>query len=174
MSSRISVERVSIAFALALTAASILIAGTPVRADEAYLCGKDRIVYVAVADLERMKRTDSCIAAYYGLKVVSPEGALAKHRSAKQLTSASPAEANPAPPQAQERAPEVPAKNVPATLAKVAPAAMPALKRLDDETLRSPSAPSKLALVAAPGTDFRNVKVLNASSPSDAIYHHAR
>ena len=41
----------------------------PARAAEAYLCGPDRIVYVAVEDLEAKKRSDPCIAAYFGLKI---------------------------------------------------------------------------------------------------------
>lgn len=170
MSMQIPVDRVGIAFALAAGTTALLLNAPAVRADEAYLCGPDRIVYVAVADLERMKRTDPCIAAYYGMKVEEP---------AKPAANKPAAKAEAATPKAEKIV--VPATK-PAAAKPQAPAplkAAPELKRLPEEAhVRRKPAASKLALaempVAAPGTDFRNVRVLNASSPDDAIFHHTK
>jgi hypothetical protein len=41
----------------------------PAVADEAYVCDAGRIVYVKPGELEHLKRTDPCIAGYYGLKI---------------------------------------------------------------------------------------------------------
>jgi hypothetical protein len=54
------------------TALLALVAGWFVesaKADEAYVCDGGRIVYVKFGELERMKRHDPCIAAYYGMTV---------------------------------------------------------------------------------------------------------
>jgi hypothetical protein len=53
---------------------SILVAGVAAdaaHADEAYVCGATRVVYVKPGELERMKQQDPCIASYYGLSVES-------------------------------------------------------------------------------------------------------
>lgn len=176
------IERVGIAFALLAGSLSLLFTATPLRADEAYVCGPDKIVYVAVADLERMKRTNPCIAAYYGLKV---------EKTAEAKTSeAKAAEAKPeskiAEPVKEEPAKPVIAAAAPAakSASEVRPApsqvsAPPVLKRLAEDQPVSRSKPAaKMAMAevlhAAPGTDFRNVRVLNAALPEDAIFHHTR
>lgn len=126
---------------------------------EAYLCDADRVVYVEVQDLERMKRTDPCIASYYGMKVEAP---------VKPETPAAAAK-SPAPVAVAQR-----------TLKPANKAAAPvALKALDDTPARSASAPIKqaqlmLPATSAPGTDYRNVRVLNAQSAEDQWFHHTR
>jgi hypothetical protein len=58
------------------TALLALVAGLFVetaRADEAYVCDGGRIVYVKFGELERMKRQDPCIAAYYGMTVAGTQ-----------------------------------------------------------------------------------------------------
>lgn len=41
----------------------------PAMADELFICGGNKIVRVAVDDLEAMKRTNACVASHYGLEV---------------------------------------------------------------------------------------------------------
>lgn len=53
---------------LALSVVSLL-STTAVRADEAYVCDGGTVVYVAPGELEAMKRTNACVAAYYGLTI---------------------------------------------------------------------------------------------------------
>lgn len=191
MSFRETLERASIAFALTAGAAPLLMAAAPVRADEAYLCAKDKIVYVAVADLERMKRTDPCIAAYYGMRVEAPDKAPDKapvnapvkaSAGAPEKVIGKAAVATPA--TARVTTAEAVVKTIeqkPAARAAALPAAAPRpeLKPLADAAETRRTHPAQIALAepavrVAPGTDFRNVRVLNASSPVDAVFHHSR
>jgi hypothetical protein len=144
---------VSVGFAVTVSAAALSFSAVPVRADEAYLCGPDKVVYVAVEDLEKMKRTDACIAGYYGLKVdaaaveVTPVAASAAAKD----------------------------QHATATSAKVA-----GLKPLTDAEIPDRIAKKlerQAALEpprAAPGTDYRNIKILNAASTDDAWYRHTK
>lgn len=132
-----------------LSSASISMFASPATADEAYLCGPDSVIYVSAEDLPRMKTTNACIAAYYGLTVTA----------ADQQQQAVSKTASPARRKADAHA---------------------ALKPLlePDTSARSGSVPvrqaSLLPPVAAPGTDYRNVRILNATSDSAAVFHHAR
>lgn len=171
-SSRGPIERVGISFALLAGSLSLLATAPPLRADEAYLCGPDKIVYVAVADLERMKRTNPCIAAYYGLNVEKT----AEAKAAEAKTESKIAE-----PTKPVVAVALPAAKPVSDVRPASPqiSAKPVLKRLAEDQLVSRRAPaSKMAMAevlhAAPGTDFRNVRVLNAALPEDAIFHHTR
>lgn len=147
---RRSPDWIGIGFALVAAGASAL-APIPSHADEAYLCEDKRIVYVGVADLERMKRSDPCIAAYYGLKVehgaAKPQGAGGGGAAASSLSGERKAEA-------------------------------PSLRRLADAPRKARDQRKQLALsdppVATPGTDFRHVRILNPSDPADAIFIHTR
>lgn len=130
----------------------------PAHAADAYLCGPDQIVYVEVAELEHKKRTDPCIAAYYGLKIDSPETA---HLS-KPVAVTSPASA----------------KSDVAGLASKSPTS---LRKLADVDLAAPAiravgrqAALNLAPFASPNTDYRNVRILNAATAEDAWYRHTR
>jgi hypothetical protein len=144
--------RVSVGFAVTVTAAAFSLSAIPVRADEAYLCGPDKVVYVAVEDLELRKRTDPCIAAYYGLKV----------EAAVEVT---PIAATP------------PVKLEKAALTKTVVAG---LKPLSDAEIpdRISKKPERQAALdpprATPGTDYRNIKILNAASAGDAWYRHTK
>ncbi|MBX9684189.1 MAG: hypothetical protein K2X41_10405 [Hyphomicrobium sp.] len=142
--------RVSVGWLVTIASVAFAAAGGPARAADAYLCGPDKIVYVAVEDLELKKLTDPCIAAYYGLKIAEPSTA----------------------------APRNPVK----TVSTAAPA--PLLRPLADVDLTRASASPiekigrqaslQSGPVSAPGTDYRNVHVLNATTPDDAFYHHSR
>lgn len=122
------------------------------RADDAYLCGPDKIVYVAVDDLELKKRTDPCIAAYFGLKVEEP------------VASAPAAAAAPSPARGVKAPPIVRAELKPLTDSEFPSRAA---RPLEQQALLLPPR-------ATPGTDFRNVKILNAASPGDGWFHHTR
>lgn len=123
------------------------------RADEAFLCGPDTVVYVKPEDLEHKKRTDPCIARYFGLTVESAP----LPRESMQPAGHGPTAT------AKSKPAEIAFKSLqaPETAERVSP---PALER--SAALRSP--------VAASGTDYRNVKVINASSPADQWFKHTR
>lgn len=61
--------------ATVLAALAVSISTAAVRAEEAFLCEGGRVVRVTLGQLEDMKRTDPCVAAYYGLTVRSPVAA---------------------------------------------------------------------------------------------------
>jgi hypothetical protein len=144
---------VSVGFAVTVSAAALSFSAIPVRADEAYLCGPDKVVYVTVEDLEKMKRTDACIAAYYGLKVdaaaveITPVAAVSPARD-KQSASSQAAVAGLKPLSDAE---------IPDRIAK----------KLERQAALEPPR-------AAPGTDYRNIKILNAASTDDAWYRHTK
>jgi hypothetical protein len=139
---------------LAFTAGFVVATGIETaRADEAFLCDRGRIVYVAPGQLEQMKRTDPCIAGYFGAKVETTSPAIA-------TPVATPKSATPQGPAGT-------------------PTAKPVLRALKDTDLsaRRDAEPFHVAArrgppVAAEGTDFRNVPVLNALSSEGARYRH--
>jgi hypothetical protein len=132
---------------------------TGARADEAFLCGPDTVVYVKPAELELKKRTDPCIARYFGLTVTSPEA-----EAADKTSSAASLRRDPGP-----------AKNVPAARKNIA---FKSLQAPETDEPVTPPPPARTAALqppaAAPGTDYRNVRVINASSPSDQWFKHTR
>lgn len=144
--------RVSVGFAVTVSAAALSFSAIPVRADEAYLCGPDKVVYVAVEDLEMRKRTDACIAAYYGLKAdaaveVTPVAAIAREKRDKTASS----------------------NTVVAGLKPLSDAEIP------DSVSKRPERQASLDPPRAmPGTDYRNIKILNAASDGDAWYRHTK
>ncbi len=132
-----------------------------VRADEAYLCEDGRIVKVPLGKLEEMKRTDACIAAYYGLTpdaapqrietgTIAPPPAPAATAPAQQAAVPSPAPG-----------PRPGASPAPRTTARKAPLPVRASE---------PPAPPR----AAAGTDYRNVVLLNAGPGEPVTFRHER
>ena len=144
--------RVGSYFSVALAASALGLFGAEAHADEAYLCGPDKVVYVAVADLEMKKRTDPCIAAYYGLKV--EDAAKATPVAAAEKVSLS-------------KSAEI--KPVPVDLKPLSDAEVP--DRVTRKLQRQASLEPPRAMA---GTDFRNVKILNAASPDDAWFRHTK
>lgn len=133
----------------------------PVRADEAYLCGPDKVIYVSAADLPNMKRTNACVAAYYGLKVEASAKAVADvPAEPKRATVAQVPDAKPA------KAAQVALKPI----SELEPSTRAAEKPVRQAALAVASATP----VALPGTDYRNVKILNAANPEDAVYRHTK
>ena len=128
-----------------------------VRADEAYLCEDGRIVKVAPGKLEDLKRTDACIAAYYGLTI----GTAPRLENKGLETGAI------APPGPRTAAPSV-AVDAPLRPAPTAKSA-PQKPELTTAAKAAPIAPR-----AATGTDYRNVVLLNATPGEAAIFRHER
>lgn len=129
------------------------------RADEAYLCDGGRIVKVPFGKLEELKRTDACIAAYYGLKVVpatrletgtiTPPAPVVSATTTQQTAIALPPGGPPSEPNLS-----------------VAPPPKPA-------PVRQASAEKPIVRAAA-GTDYRNVVLLNPAPGDPAIFRHDR
>ncbi len=144
--------RVSVGFAVTVSSLAFAGGSTGARADDAYICGPNTIVYVKLEDLEAKKRSDSCIAAYYGLKIEAPA---APARTAKATVS-------------------------PSSIAQPARTIAAELKPLDMSELPSrvtPKVERQAALapaLTAPGTNYRDIRVLNATSSADAWFRHQK
>lgn len=126
-----------------------LLAPCVALADEAFLCGPSTVVYVKADEIEQKKKTDPCIAGYFGLTV---EAGAQAHSN----TGAAPAQAK----------------------VRRVVAARPALRTLEgpertepvaDRSLRSASL---LQPEASPGTDFRNVRIINAATDDARWFRH--
>lgn len=166
---RQAAARLAVLATSCLSATLAVIAATPVRAAEAYLCEAGRVVYVELADLEWMKRTDACIAGYYGLTVegaapsVPPAAAGERSASATEIS---------APPQAKAASAK---PGSPSTFAarSATPGRRPAgLKDTSVRTIDMTRASRGAAPVAAPETDYRNVRVINASTGDGQWFRH--
>ena len=135
------------ALAFALSALS----GSPnARADEAYVCDTGRVVYVKMGELEAMKHSDPCIASYYGI-TLPPAGS--------------------APVASEPSTPPVEFKTLDAPENQSSIANPRALKVAVAE---APVARHRAPPVAAPDTDFRNVRLINGGAQSDGWYRHTR
>ena len=122
------------------------------HADEAYLCGPDTVVYVSTEELEHKKKTDKCIAAYYGLTV----------SDASSGQSGSPVEPSKSAPEKANARPTIELKSLSEPGHSVHSRAV--FER--SASLMPPS--------ASPGTDFRNVRIINAGSGDGQWFKHDR
>lgn len=152
---------------LALTAGLLSTAAGSARADEAFLCGPDTVVYVKPSELEAKKKSDPCIARYFGLEVAMPApssapasggSAASKDVTRKAVDASSTALAG-------------------KTVADTA-VALKTLAAPETEAHNRDIAPTRTAAAAPPapqpGTDYRNVRVINASSPDEQWFKHTR
>ena len=144
--------RVSAGFAVTASGFALSVLSAPVRADDAYLCGPDTVVYVAAEDLEDKKHSDPCIAGYYGI-TLEP-----KAKSANTATIEA------AKPEAQPSKSSLVATLKPLTVEEIPSRVSRNLQR--QASLEPPR--------ATPGTDYRNVKVLNAETPESAWFRHTK
>jgi len=144
------------------------------RAAEAFLCADGRIVHVPFGKLAEMKRTDACVAAYFGLTIAPAPGSSASARAEPTTpTTSAPTPAGPAAPVPTAR---------PASAAAVSTAAPAvAMRRLDPQEPPStrPTKPRVVAdaglpVRAADGTDYRNVVIINAADGAPGLYRHER
>ena len=165
---RVMMWRVSAGFAVTVSSLAMGFASGAARADEGFLCGPDKIVYVAPGQLEIKKRSDPCIAAYFGLTaeaVVTPQKTLPAPPAAKPAPAAGKAGAHatvdasvPAP----ERAPALNLK----TLTQVD-------KPVRDVAVIERQAALRPAVaVSVPEADYRNIRVINAAAPERQWFHH--
>jgi hypothetical protein len=146
------VSRASIGIPVIFVSSFLGLAAPGVRADEAYLCGSDTVVYVKIEELEHKKKTDTCIAAYYGLTVADdasgPSGIITEPSTI------------------------VPEK------AKARPTIeLKSLTEPDHNVRRRETFERSASLMppsAAPGTDFRNVRVINAGTGESQWFKHDR
>ena len=152
---------------LAWSLLSQLAPGSAVAA-EAYLCDNNRLVYVEPEDLQRLIRTDPCIARYHG---VVPAGTLDEREPLVRLTAPLAAEIAVAqqPVQSTGKAP-LPTHGAAAGPTK--PSVSPHHVRRG-ASQRAP-VPGAQPVAAAPGTDFENVRVINATDEADRWFRLAR
>lgn len=138
------------------------------RADEAFLCGPDTVVYVKSAELELKKRTDPCIAAYFGLQI-----------GGSPSPGTQPPETKPSDKSAGSDGLQ-PARSGDVAAPQPLASSPFELKRLPSPEQETPARPAEersaslARVVAAPGADFRNVHVINPSSPDEEWYRHVR
>lgn len=147
--------RIGTAVSVAIISLSLAGNGDVAFAADAYVCGPDKLVYVEIKDLERMKRSDACIAAYYGLKI-EPERAQVE---TKAVTDQEPKFSEPL------KANTLPVKFKPIVQ--------------DDivyDGRRADLNPAQLTQSPLPSanTDYRNVRVINAASEDQSWYRHQR
>ncbi len=145
--------------------AAAALPGCAAHAAEAYLCDNNRLVYVEAGGLPRMIRTDPCIARYHG---VAPQASDAGEpplvRFSAPLATPLPPEKGPAAPSSAPAAPAVRA---------AAPSTSPAERPRRGERAALRAAVSE-PVRAAPGTDYRNVRVINASDEAERWFRVAR
>ena len=144
--------RVSAGFAVTASTFVLSALNAPVRADDAYLCGPDTVVYVAAEDLEAKKHSDPCIAGYYGI-TLEPTAKSANTAAIKSAKS-----------EAQPSKTSLAATLKPLTDSEIPSRVGPNLQR--QASLEPPH--------ATPGTDYRNVKVLNAETPESSWFRHTK
>ena len=146
------VSRASVGIPVILVSSILGLSAPVAHADEAYLCGPDTVVYISIEELEHKKKTDTCIAAYYGLTVA--EDASGQSGTPVEPSKSAPAKAN-ARPRIELKSLSEPEHSV--------------RGRAVFERSASLMPPS-----AAPGTDFRNVRVINAGSGDGQWFKHDR
>ena len=135
------------------------------HADDAYVCDGGRLVYARPETLEKLKQTDPCIQAFYRSTPAAPAAAAAPVATA-------PAQSAPASSPIASPTPSVTAKNK-------APSAKPApLKDTRDAAAKAAPSKSESAkpvaakpIEPAAGTDFRNVRIINAPDGPEFFRH---
>lgn len=121
------------------------------HADEAYVCDAGHVVYVKPGELEAMKRSDACIASYYGITLAPPSA---------------PAVAGPV------KAPQIELKKLddPEQQANSGkPSTMRFAYASGTAEIRYRAPP-----LAAAETDFRNVRLINGGAESGGWFRHTQ
>ncbi|MBL8565416.1 MAG: hypothetical protein JNM89_06860 [Hyphomicrobiaceae bacterium] len=181
-----------------LIAAALTIQGRQARAEEAYVCEDGRVVQVRIGELDRLKRTDPCIAAYHKMKVEPAGAPPATPLAARGIKTRGTGSAIvPAAPSTQVQTASVnkplappPAHNpefesaaevaVEAPLARVAARAEIITSPRVEKIVFRHQAPARagtigpVSIVPAGAVDYRHVPIINAAPGSDAIYVHTR
>ena len=141
----------------------------PAHAAEAFLCNDGRLIYVETKDIERMKKTEPCVAAHYDAEISrksTRRSALKPHavlRTKRAVTAKADRRA-PAKPQMQlKRLQEDTLAPAPYKKAEV---------KLETLPKRKPQLKKQPQPPVASKADYRNVPVINASSKSERWYYH--
>lgn len=141
---------------------------SPAAAAEAYLCDGNRLVYVEVEDLERMIRTDPCIARYHGVDLQRDTSA------SEDLVRFSEPLGDAAAPATQARAATTGPTQAPApAISPLRATIRSTAVRRKPATAHGKGEPQQPAQ-AAPGTDFHNVRVINATEEAERWFRLAR
>ncbi|PPC88283.1 MAG: hypothetical protein CTY31_11415 [Hyphomicrobium sp.] len=145
--------RIGTAVSVAIISLSLAGNGDIAFAADAYVCGPDKLVYVEIKDLERMKRSDACIAAYYGLKI-EPERAEVKTKAIieNEPKLKEPLKTNSSP-------------------IKFKPIVQDDIVKDGRRADLNPAQLTQSPLPSA-NTDYRNVRIINAVSEDQTWYRH--
>lgn len=164
------------ALAVCAVTAMALVTKSPAIADEAFVCGDGSVVNVKSGQLEIVKRTNPCVARYFGLDVETNDDETAKAIAlrATALLRGDGAKAmklparNPTRDPGRSAAVDEARSNGGEDIAAKTPAARQASPIETGSTRRAP------AHAENPLTDYRNVRIINAAPGSSAWFHHNR
>ncbi|MFN0218884.1 MAG: hypothetical protein ACKVP4_08745 [Hyphomicrobium sp.] len=152
--------------------AAFLATAAPAWAAEAFLCGPDTVVYVEANELEHKKRTDPCIAGYYGLTIAPEQAAPTAPVIAPVIKATAPRAVAASSPPPAERVAALAPTITPAPVAKAAPVTKTPVARTPVTSAPAPAAANITVASVAPVANFRNVRILNAKSPKAAWFRH--
>lgn len=151
------------------------------QADEVFICDGNTVVRVALKDLDAVKRTNPCVAAHYGLTVMSkPVAADAAKTGARARQSAVKSSNRAKPSIVKTATPRKPVSKTNTVSAKTR--AVPHKTRTKPAKTRQPSDTSvkvykadealPVEEVHAKPSDYRNIRVLNGKSKPAKWYRH--
>lgn len=140
--------------------------GLQAHADDAYVCDGGRLVYARPETLEKLKKTDPCIASYYRQNTVPVAVPALREPSITAGTVDA---------VASEKTPSIAPNggNVNLKTAPVRPDLLPALKEKMPLAKRV-KPPAAKPPQSASGTDYRNITIINAPQGQASIYRHER
>ncbi len=144
--------------AITLTASAAFTSAA--NAAQAFLCENGKILHVAQQDLALLKRTNTCVANHFGIKLPAPS-----QHNAKQTRIAT------------ILIPPLPVRRQPTTVAKTHGTLAPAPRRSRATTLASTST-TVLSKISVSTTrperaiDYRNVTIINATPGARQIFQH--
>lgn len=182
MTSKITAQRqqmpTKVAYAVAAVVAFSLLPINTALADEAFVCGDGSVVNVKSGDLEIVKRTNPCVARYFGLDVStnSIETAKAMTLGATALLRGDGNTALPLPsrnPNRPDSAQTAVTAVTAATAGAVASAARTPITQPTSQ-IETGSTRRGAASLDDPATDYRNVRILNAQPGAAAWFRHNR
>lgn len=149
-----------------IVVAVALIPARPVAAEEIYVCDGGRLVYVKPGELETLKKTDACIAGYFGQTAAPAAEGTKPADSAPTLRGTADFSDEALAPQDTAHSQPVPGGRRPS--GRLAAAENLRLPRLEGETAVASRG------VSIPGEGYREVQILNAKEGEATIYRHER
>jgi hypothetical protein len=135
-----------------LAGAVFLIAATPAEADQSFVCKDGSAITVAPEQLAEMKRTNACVASYYGKTIAPKKAPKVENKSAKSSAG-----------KAKARVKLRATKQVKRSRSN---------KNSHAQLMISAHRPSGSTPTTAVNTDYRNVRILNAKPGGRAVYIH--